>query len=61
MWKIFNKKNGMTFYLEPAYSAESGHPFWRLTDTFLEKIFCLKLKKIFTHFSKFFSSILLLS
>ncbi len=39
------------------YSAESGHLFRKLTDTFLQIISCIKLKKITSYFSKFFSSI----
>jgi hypothetical protein len=36
-----------------AYSAESGHPFRKLTDTFLEKKSCVNLKNFSGHFSKF--------
>lgn len=38
-----------------AYSAESGHPFRKLTDTFLEKKSCVNLKHFTGHFSKFSS------
>ena len=40
------------------YSAESGHPFRKLTDTFLEKYFHVNLKKllfVFQNFSHRFS------
>jgi len=35
------------------YSAESGHPFRKLTDTFLEKYFHVNLKKILLISQKF--------
>ncbi len=38
-----------------AYSAESGHPFRELTDTFLEMNSGVKLKKISHPFSKFYA------
>ncbi|MCF8363305.1 MAG: hypothetical protein K9G70_11865, partial [Prolixibacteraceae bacterium] len=40
-----------------AHSAESGHPFRKLTDTFLENFFVLKLKHFIHFFSNFFALI----
>ncbi|MCF8364121.1 MAG: hypothetical protein K9G70_16030, partial [Prolixibacteraceae bacterium] len=49
-------ENGRIFLIG-AHSAESGHPFRKLTDTFLENFFVLKLKHFIHFFSNFFALI----
>nr|MDA3865556.1 restriction endonuclease subunit S [Salinivirgaceae bacterium] len=52
---VIKKTEAAIAKYQAAHSAESGHPFRKLTDTFLENFFVLKLKHFIHFFSNFFA------